>query len=74
MCIRDSLEHGYGGPPDPAFLPTVADVLAAIDGQGLEVLRAEQVRRPVETDDGRREAIDLLVRAQRPLGAAQGTE
>jgi SAM-dependent methyltransferase len=71
---RDNLEHGYGGPPDPAFLPTVADVLAAIDGQGLEVLRAEQVRRQVPTDDGPREAIDLLVRAQRPAAAATGTE
>jgi SAM-dependent methyltransferase len=71
---RDNLEHGYGGPPDAAFLPTVPDVLAAIDGQGLEVLRAEQVRRLVETDDGPREAIDLLVRAQRPAEPAQVAE
>lgn len=63
---RDNLEHGVGGPPDPAFLPTVADVLAAIDGEGLAVVRAEQVRRPVPTDDGTVEAIDLLVRAERP--------
>ena len=63
---RDNLEHGHGGPPDPAFLPTVDDVLTAIDGHGLTVERAEQVRRPVETDEGPREAIDLLVRAARP--------
>lgn len=72
---RDNLEHGHGGPPDAAVLPTVADVLAAIDGQGLDVVRAEQVRRPVETEEGPREAIDLLVRAERPgvgAGAVQG--
>jgi SAM-dependent methyltransferase len=63
---RDNLEHGHGGPPDPAVLPTVDEVLAAIAGQGLMVERAEQVRRPVATDEGPREAIDLLVRAGRP--------
>jgi hypothetical protein len=31
---RDNLEHGYGGPPGPAFLPTVAGRPRAIDGQG----------------------------------------
>jgi SAM-dependent methyltransferase len=65
---RDNLEHGHGGPPDARFLPTVAEVLAAIDGQGLDVEHAGQVRRTVETDEGPREAIDLLVRARRPLG------
>jgi len=68
---RDNLEHGHGGPPDAAYLPTVADVLAAIDGVGLEVERAEQVRRPVDTPEGPREAIDLLVRARRPQQAAR---
>jgi len=63
---RDNLEHGYGGPQDPRFLPTVDDVLQAIRRHGLEVEKAGQVRRAVETDDGPREAIDLLVRARRP--------
>lgn len=66
---RDNLEHGHGGPPDPAFLPTVDEVLAAVDGHGLTVERAGQVRRAVDTDEGPREAIDLLVRATRPRGA-----
>jgi SAM-dependent methyltransferase len=68
---RDNLEHGHGGPPDAAYLPTVGDVLAAIDGEGLEVERAEQVRRPVDTPEGPREAIDLLVRARRSLQDAR---
>jgi len=63
---RDNLEHGHGGPPDPAVLPTVADVVAALDGSGLEIADARQVRRPVDTSEGPREAIDLLVRATRP--------
>jgi len=72
---RDNLEHGYGGPPDAAYLPTVADVLAAIDGRGLAVQHAGQVRRSVATADGPREAIDLLVRAHRVSGAPDaGTE
>jgi SAM-dependent methyltransferase len=64
---RDNLAHGYGGPPDEAYLPTVADVLDAIDGEGLRVEHAGQVRRNVETEDGPREAIDLLVRARRGI-------
>lgn len=62
---RDNLEHGYGGPLDPMRLPTVTDVLVAIDHEGLTIEHAGQVRRLVETEDGPREAIDLLVRATR---------
>lgn len=64
---RDNLEHGHGGPPDAAYLPTVADVLAAIDGAGLEIERSGQIRRPVDTPQGPRDAIDLMVRARRLL-------
>ena len=63
---RDNLERGVGGPPDPAMLPSVADTRAAIDGSGLDVVRAEQVLRRVETPDGPRDAIDHVVRATRP--------
>lgn len=63
---RDNLERGVGGPPDPAMLPTVADTRAALDGSGLEVVRAEQVLRRVETPDGPRDAVDHVVRAVRP--------
>jgi SAM-dependent methyltransferase len=62
---RRNLADGYGGPSDPAVLPEpgeVADVLAAA---GLRVERAGEVIRTVGTDDGPREAIDVLVRAVR---------
>lgn len=62
---RDNLAHGHGGPQDPDVLPTVADVTAALDG--LVVVRAEPVRRPVPLDDGGEAiAIDTLVRATAP--------
>jgi SAM-dependent methyltransferase len=63
---RDNLSHGVGGPPDPAVLPTVAQVVAALEGTGLDIGRAEQVRRAVETEGRTRDAIDLVVRATRP--------
>lgn len=63
---RDNLERGVGGPPDPAVLPTVADTRAALGGSGLDVVRAEQVLRRVETTDGPRDAVDHVVRAVRP--------
>lgn len=60
-----NLEHGHGGPQDPAVLYTPADVVADIDGTGLDAERAERVERPVQTPDGERVALDALVRAVR---------
>lgn len=60
----DNLEHGWGGPPMPEVLYTVAAVVAEV--APLEIVRAEQVTRAVETDEGVRHAIDTLVRATRP--------
>lgn len=72
---RDNLEHGVGGPQDPAVLPTPDQVVAALDG--LEIERAGHVVRPVEVDGTEREAIDLLVVARRvgdtPVADSQGT-
>lgn len=63
---RDNLERGVGGPSSPEVLLTADEVTADLDGTGLQIDVAEQVLRPVETDDGTRNAIDLLVRAHRP--------
>lgn len=60
-----NLAEGWGGPSDPAVLYGPDDVTAAISP--LTVVRAERVRRPVETENGPRTAIDVLVRATRPL-------
>lgn len=65
---RRNLTDGYGGPPDPDLLDEPDEVAAALLEAGLEVERAGEVTRTVETEDGPREAIDLLVRAHRSAG------
>ena len=60
-----NLDAGYGGPRDPGVLYRAEDVVADLDGTGVELVRAEPVDRPVETADGERIAIDVLVRARR---------
>lgn len=55
---------GWGGPSDAAVLYGPEDVVA--DLNGLEIVKAERVRRPVPTDHGEEIAIDVLVRATRP--------
>jgi 2-polyprenyl-3-methyl-5-hydroxy-6-metoxy-1,4-benzoquinol methylase len=62
-----NIAEGHGGPQDPAVLYGPDEVVRAA-GTGLEVERAERVRRPVETEGGRVDAIDCLVRARRPAG------
>lgn len=55
---------GAPGPTDPALLHTPAGIVAELPG--LEVARAESVRRPVELEDGSSlEAVDALVVARR---------
>jgi SAM-dependent methyltransferase len=56
-----NLTDGYGGPQDPSVLYTVSDIVAALDGSGLSVERAELARRPVEAEDGMRVALDNVV-------------
>jgi len=61
---RDNIARGYGGPQDPDRLYTPAAVAAELGG--LDIRRAEQVLRTVQTTEGERTAIDTLVRAERP--------
>lgn len=62
---RRNLTEGVGGPPDPDVLRTVDEVVEDLAGTGLSVEVAREVTRPVETDQGTRDAIDLVVRAGR---------
>lgn len=59
-----NLTDGYGGPKDVSVLFTPEQVVAALDG--LEIERAEKVRRSVAVDGGEAIAIDAFVRASRP--------
>jgi len=56
-----NLTEGFGGPQDPTVLFTPEQV--ANDLAQLRIVRADHVRRDVDTDQGRRVAIDALVRA-----------
>ena len=58
-----NLEHGYGGPKDPAVLYSPADVARHL-GE-LEIELAETVVRTVDTAEGAHDALDVLVRARR---------
>jgi SAM-dependent methyltransferase len=70
MVGHDStnLTEGHGGPKDPAVLYGPEDL--ASDLAGLEVVRAQRVRRPVETESGVVDAIDALLRARKPIRPA----
>ena len=59
-----NLSEGTGGPQDPRVLMSPEEVAADLDG--LEIVRAERVRRPVSTEQGERVAIDTIVRARLP--------
>jgi SAM-dependent methyltransferase len=65
-----NLTEGTGGPQDPRVLYTAEDVLADLDGEQVEVVRAERVARVVAAaDDHRgepdRTAWDALVHLRR---------
>jgi SAM-dependent methyltransferase len=53
LVAHDStnLTEGTGGPQDPAVLYTAEDVLADLDGERFDVVRAERVPRVVSQDD-----------------------
>lgn len=57
-----NITEGWGGPQDPAVMWDVPEVLGWLDG--LVIVEAEVVNRPVDTDDGRKYARDTLVRAR----------
>lgn len=59
----DNIAHGVGGPQDPSILYGSDDVVRQI--KELEIVRATQVLRPVTTDEGEQNAIDVLVRGTR---------
>lgn len=65
-----NLTEGTGGPQNAAFLYTAEDVLADLDGERFEVVRAERVSRDVPAptdapDQAPRTAYDALVRVVR---------
>lgn len=64
-----NIEHGHGGPQNPAILMTPDQIVEALPE--LDIQRAERVRRPVASAGDDVEAIDALVRAVRPRGGVR---
>lgn len=65
-----NLTEGVGGPQDASVLYTADDVVADLAAvSGLVVEKAGRVLRPVQTADGERNAIDVLVRVRRAPGS-----
>jgi SAM-dependent methyltransferase len=62
-----NLESGYGGPQEARVLYSSDDVVDDLRDSGLVIERADVVTRDVETPEGERHALDVLVRATRPL-------
>ena len=63
---RHPLNRGLPGPKDPGVLWDPEEVAAEILELGLRVDRRQYVRRPIETSDGERVAVDTEIRAHRP--------
>lgn len=55
-----NLEHGYGGPSERAVLYDPDEVVDAAAGQPVQVETAQICARPVDTEDGVREALDTV--------------
>lgn len=58
-----NIEHGYGGPQAPEVLYTPDDLVA--DLSPLDIIKAEKVERPYESEEGSFTAIDALVVARK---------
>lgn len=67
---KRNVTEGVGGPPDPEVNRSLDELRDDLAGTGLDIEEAREVTRPVATDAGTREAIDVLVRARR---AADGS-
>ncbi len=59
---ESNIEEGHGGPQVPEILTRVESIVEWLPG--LDVIEAQVVNRPVDTDEGRVFARDTLVRAR----------
>ncbi|MDX1469390.1 MAG: class I SAM-dependent methyltransferase [Acidimicrobiia bacterium] len=62
---RSNIEDGYGGPQVPEILWNVETIVGWLDG--MEIVEAQVVRRPVEEDGETHIARDALIRARARL-------
>jgi SAM-dependent methyltransferase len=60
-----NIEEGIGGPQDPTILYSPDEITALLPT--LAIQRAETIQRPVQREDKTYQALDLLVRATKPV-------
>jgi hypothetical protein len=61
---RDNQEGGFGGPSDR---PSVASISAALQGTGLEIEVLENRDGQIQTKEGLKPSVTLVLFAKRPL-------
>ena len=64
---RDNLVGGFGGPKDPAELPNVETISAALVGTGLEIKELTNHEGQIQTREGLKPSVTLVLLAQRPI-------
>ena len=63
---RDNLEGGFGGPRDPQVLPNVETITQALAGTGLEIEVLENRDGQIQTKEGLKPSVTLVLLAKRP--------
>lgn len=63
---RDNLEGGFGGPRDPQGLPNVETISQALAGTGLEIEALENRDGQIQTKEGLKPSVTLVLLAKRP--------
>lgn len=62
---RENLDGGFGGPQDPAVLPTAAEMREFLETQPVEIQILENRDGQVQTRDGLKPSITLVLQAKR---------
>ena len=65
---RDNLSGGFGGARDPKVLPNIATIAKAIEKAGLEVIELTNRDGQIQTREGLKPSITLVLLAKRSLG------
>lgn len=65
---RDNLNGGFGGPRDPEELPSIETITEALAGTGLEIAELRNRDGQIQTREGLKPSITLVLLAKRPVG------
>jgi SAM-dependent methyltransferase len=66
---RENLDGGFGGPQNPLILPTAAELITMAQTAGLEVDVCENRDGQIQTKDGLKPSITVVLKAHRVIAA-----